>query len=76
MFRGNVNEGLVYGNLILQYLGNNSVIVSPDIYNFDIKHWNSLGMDIRNIETIIGLQVAGQGIPFKINFENYGTIGE
>ena len=75
LFRGNVNDGLVYGTLTLLYLGNNSVIVFPDQYNFDVKPWTSFKGDVRNIETIIGHWAAGEGIPFTINFENYGTIG-
>jgi len=79
-YSNNTNDGLVYGNIKLTYMGptrtGNGGIVSAtyDIYDFDIRKWNSVGNVGRNVETIIGSQVAGPGTAYRINFYNYGLI--
>jgi hypothetical protein len=66
-FMSNLNDGLVYGNIQLEYLGNNEVMVYNlhDIYDFDVKTWTSKTW-IRNIETIGGNIVNGKGEPYII----------
>ena len=55
----------VYGTVTLEYSGNNRVNILPDIYDFDIQQ----GRPFRNIETIIGHSVAGEGTPYRISFD-------
>ena len=74
------NDGLVYGSIKLTYMGptwnGNGGIVSAeyDIYDFDLRDWTSVSNAGRNIETMIGSQVAGPGFTYRINFYNYGLI--
>ena len=67
---GNYGVGLVYGSITVEYLGNNSFRILPDMYDFDI-HANSFfswGTIKRNIETIGAGILHGSGTPFKIIF--------
>ena len=67
---GNYGVGLVYGSITVEYLGNNSFRILPDMYDFDI-HANSFfswGTIKRNIETIGTGILHGSGTPFKIIF--------
>jgi hypothetical protein len=81
--RSNINEGMVFGNIELQLINENTVQVHRrdggglpfDVYDFDVKTpWNENNYQ-RNILTIIGGIVHGQGIgntkPFIIWI--YGT---
>ncbi len=61
-----LNDGLVYGNIKLKRYPNHSVRAFADIYDFDMKNWlNPLNWG-RNIETIIGKNVAGNGKAYEI----------
>lgn len=66
-----LNDGLVYGNIKLKRYPNHTVRAYSDKYDFDIKSWQNPMNWGRNIETIIGSKVAGQGTPFNINI--YGS---
>jgi RHS repeat-associated protein len=58
----------VYGNITLEYAGNNQVNILPDNYGFEMHE----GRPLRNIETKIGGFIAGEGTPYDIHFE--GTV--
>ena len=67
---GNYGVGLVYGSITVEYLGNNSFRILPDMYDFDIHansffSWHTIK---RNIETIGAGILHGSGTPFKIIF--------
>ena len=68
---GPTDDGLVYGNLTFIRTSNNGVRAFADKYDFDMKNWRNPLNWGRNIETIIGQHVAGEGIPYTIFF--YGT---
>lgn len=65
-----LNDGLVYGNITLKRYPNDCVRAFHDKYDFDIKPWR-LSTFVRNIQTMIGRIVAGNGIPYEIRI--YGT---
>ena len=67
----NINDGLVYGNITLKRYPNDYVRAYADTYNFDMKSWGNPLNWGRNVETIIGKKVAGEGIPYQINI--YGS---
>lgn len=71
---GSINDALVYGNITLKREPNNMVSANPDTYDFDIKPWGNPLICIRNIETMIGQSVAGEGVPYKIHFYNKAPI--
>ena len=71
LYSGSINDGLVYGNIKLRRYPNHSVRAYSDKYDFDMhSYWNPLNWG-RNIETIIGKKVAGEGKSFEINI--YGS---
>jgi len=74
LFRGNRNDGLVYGTIGLTNLGNNEVKGYFDDYDFDIRTWNSAGNVFRNIETKIGDWKAGNRTGYRIHFYGKGRI--
>ncbi|NLT50477.1 MAG: hypothetical protein GXX85_06120 [Ignavibacteria bacterium] len=76
LFRGNVNDGLVYGTIGLTLEDDCSVSAKYDDYDFDYKGWNSLGNIIRNTENFFGNIYAGEGTPYRINFYGKGTLGK
>ena len=60
--------GLVYGNITLLHIGDNMVRAYHDTYDFEMKSWfNPLNWG-RNLETIIGGKVAGEGTPYQMKF--------
>ncbi len=62
-----LNDGLVYGNIVLKLYPNNFVRAYADVYDFDMKSWwNPLNWG-RNVETIFGEKHAGQGTGYEIN---------
>ncbi|HON20722.1 MAG TPA: RHS repeat-associated core domain-containing protein, partial [Bacteroidales bacterium] len=68
---GSVNDGLVYGKITLVRYPNHQVRAMSDTYDFDMKPWlNPLNWG-RNIETMIGQKVVGQGKGYEINI--YGS---
>ena len=70
---GNSKDGLVYGNLIFERISNDGVIILPDTYDFDMHSWTPSNF-VRNVETLIGMKVAGSGVPFKINFYGHQIL--
>lgn len=68
---GNLNDGLVYGNITLKRYPGDRVRAYADTYDFDMKSWNSINNIGRNICTIIGDIFAGSGKKFEIIF--YGS---
>ena len=71
LFGNPFTDGVVYGNITLKYYPDHIVKAYPDPYDFDMKPWINPMNWGRNIETIIGHKVAGEGTPFNIYF--YGT---
>ena len=65
------NDGAVYGHISLRLYPDNYVKAFPDTYNFEMHPWSNPVNWIRNVGTIIGGAVAGDGTPFQINF--YGS---
>ena len=63
---GSIRSWLVYGKITLKHYPDNGVRAYSDNYGFEMKKpWlMHLG---RNIETIIGSMVAGQGEPYNIH---------
>ena len=63
---GSIRSWLVYGKITLKHYPDNGVRAYSDNYGFELKKpWlMHLG---RNIETIIGSMVAGQGEPYNIH---------
>ena len=66
-----LNDAMVFGNIRLVRYPNDMVRAQADYYDFEIKPWNSISNIGRNIQTIIGKKVAGQGIGYEINI--YGA---
>ena len=66
-----IQAGLIYGNITLKRYPHNQVKAFADTYNFEMHPWNNPFNWGRNLETLIGKRVAGQGRPYKIYF--YGT---
>lgn len=66
-----ITDGLVYGNITLKYYPDHIVRAYADLYDFDMKPWRNPLNWGRNIETMIGNKVAGNGTPFNIYF--YGS---
>ena len=71
LFGNPFTDGVVYGNITLKYYPDHIVKAYSDPYDFDMKPWINPMNWGRNIETIIGHKVAGEGTPFNIYF--YGT---
>lgn len=67
------SDGRVYGNITVEYLGNNQVSILPDTYNFE-QHGSFFSSAGRNTANVIGRVSAGDGIPYKINFRGVNTI--
>lgn len=68
---GSLNDGLVYGQIKLRRYPNHQVRAFSDYYDFEMHSWiNPLNWG-RNLETIIGGNVAGQGQRYEINI--YGS---
>lgn len=66
-----LNDGLVYGRITLKHYPDNRARAYADKYDFDMKSWRNLLNWRRNLETIIGQKVAGQGESYEINI--YGS---
>ena len=66
-----INDGLVYGQITLKRYPNHQVRAYSDKYNFEMHSWRNPMNWGRNIETLIGRKVAGNGMPYEINI--YGS---
>ena len=74
MFKGKLYQALVYGSISVQYLGNNTVKILDDEYNFDMHPFSNLRETFRNVETIIASVLHGTGKPFDIHFKGVNKI--
>lgn len=61
-----IEEGLVYGNLTFKRYPNHQVRAYADKYNFEMHPWRNPLNWSRNVETMIGARIAGQGTPYTI----------
>ena len=64
--KSKINDGLVYGKIVVKRYPNHGIRAYSDRYDFDIKRPYLLHTS-RNILTHIGAKVAGQGTAFNIN---------
>ena len=64
--KSRINDGLVYGKIVVKRYPNNGIRAYSDRYDFDIKKPYLLHLG-RNIQTHIGAKVAGQGTAYNIN---------
>ncbi|MCQ2211938.1 MAG: hypothetical protein MJZ34_16780 [Paludibacteraceae bacterium] len=69
---GSKDDRLVYGNLIFIRTPNDGVRAYADKYDFDMKPW--CGNTVRNVQTLIGRQVAGEGKPYLIYLHGTATL--
>ncbi|MGG5209820.1 hypothetical protein ACQWU4_12785 [Chryseobacterium sp. MIQD13] len=69
----NSEQGRVFGNVSVEYLGNNQVRILSDTYNFE-QHGSYWSSPIRNPANSIGRWFAGKGVQYKINFRGINTI--
>ena len=69
-----LDAGLVYGNIGLQYHEDGYVTSTQDIYDFEMREWNSWTNVARNIATLFGSAVAGSGQEYKIILYGTGKI--
>ena len=68
------NDRLVYGTIKLKRYPNHQVRAYSDIYDFDMHNvWNPLNWP-RNILTVIGGKIAGQGQSYEINLYGSKTL--
>ena len=64
--KSKINDGLVYGKIVVKRYPNHGIRAYSDRYDFDIKRPYLLHIG-RNIQTHIGAKVAGKGTDFNIN---------
>ena len=69
-----INDGLVYGQITLKRYPNHQVRAYSDKYNFEMHSWRNPMNWGRNIETLIGRKVAGNGMPYEINIYGSKTL--
>ncbi|ANI90119.1 hypothetical protein A9P82_12995 [Arachidicoccus ginsenosidimutans] len=69
-------DGLVYGNIFVDYMGSYQFMIEKDRYDFDIKPnpKHQFKVWFRNKATKIGHWYAGKGIPFDIYFRGFDTV--
>ena len=70
---GRSRDGLVYGGITIENIGNNQLNILPDTYNFEMHTGSNLGTRFRNFATKVGAWVAGKGTPYKIHFKGVNT---
>jgi len=66
-----LNDGLVYGHITFKRYPNDKIRAYADEYNFEMHNSKNPLNWPRNLETLIGRIVAGQGQKYKINL--YGS---
>lgn len=68
---GGKHQWGVYGTVTVGYLGNNEIVLFPDVYDFDIKPnpTNNPTVSRRNLWTKIDKAIHGKGVPYKIVFK-------
>lgn len=68
---GGKHQWGIYGNVKVGYLGDNKIVVFPDVYDFDIKPnpLNKPEINRRNRWTKIDKIIHGEGVPYKIVFK-------
>ncbi|WP_372474785.1 hypothetical protein AB4865_05840 [Capnocytophaga sp. ARDL2] len=67
-----VEQGLIYGNISLVYIGNNRIMALPNTYNFEIHHGKIFTM--RNFLTFMGGMFNGHGTAYPIYFNGTTKI--
>lgn len=75
-------EGRVYGQITIELIDKHKGIVKirGDRYDFEMHDssgkglFNSTKVSVRNGLTGLGRMIAGRGMPFPINFKNFGKI--
>ena len=73
-WKGKISQAMVYGSFIIQYLGNNNVIIKDDIYDFDMHAFSNFKETFRNVETIFASGLHGYGKPFVIHFKGVNKL--
>lgn len=68
------NDAMVYGQMTLKRYPNHSVRAYSDTYDFEMKPWINPKNWGRNIETLIGGMVAGDGVGYEIIFYGYKKL--
>jgi hypothetical protein len=61
-----VGDYLVHGQVTLERIKEDKYKINTEKYDFDMKRGSSLSVFVRNVETIIGLMVAGKGDTFNM----------
>ena len=69
-----LNDGLVYGQITLKRYPNHQVRAYSDKYNFEMHNWTNILNWGRNVETIIGERIAGNGKSYEINIYGSQTL--
>ena len=64
-------QGLIYGNITLVYIGDNKIMALTDQYNFEM---HKAEITKRNILTFMGSMYNGAGTPYYINFQGTAII--
>jgi RHS repeat-associated protein len=59
---------LVFGRVGLTRTGESTYSIATELYDFDIKSFDSVGNVFRNLETYVGSAVAGSGVAFETRF--------
>ena len=62
-----LDDGLVYGHITLKRYPNHKVRAYSDRYDFEMHSWKNPLNYLRNIETMIGKMVSGNGNSYEIN---------
>ncbi len=70
---GRSRDGLVYGGITIENIGNGQLNILPDTYNFEMHNGSGFRTTFRNLATKIGGWVAGNGIPYSIEFSGVNT---
>ena len=71
-YKGNLEEGIIYGSVSFRLYGGNKVKAFNDTYDFDMRSWYT--SPVRNAETYLGRIIHGKGTPYEIEFIGFGSI--
>ncbi|SHJ52642.1 RHS repeat domain-containing protein [Aequorivita viscosa] len=70
----NTNQALIYGTIEVVYIGENTIMVLPNDYDFDIKLTPTVRGVLRDFATMLGHMYNGSGTPYTINFMGTAKI--
>ena len=73
-WKGKISQAMIYGSFIIQYLGNNNVIIKDDIYDSDMHAFSNFKETFRNVETIFASGLHGYGKPVVIHFKGVNKL--